>query len=222
MAAISSAAVLAVRVGQALECRRRDRTPTPACPRSRVPAPRPAIRAGRRARSSGRRRVRAGIRRGSRRRHRSDPPCRSRAPRRRGTQLPSASTISTPLEPRVVTRMPTCRGDLLLAQPGLLLQQTPLVLVGEQVRRTLDERRAPASPSRRASCCDGSAANGMPSSRHSSAVANHRLGVVGADQHQIRRAALRGQCRESISRAPRSSRRGRTTRSAPCRRRWCT
>ena len=40
-------------------------------------------------------------------------------------------------------------------------------------------------PSAKASCCDGSAMNGMPRAAALLGVAQHRLGVVGADEHQV-------------------------------------
>ena len=40
-------------------------------------------------------------------------------------------------------------------------------------------------PSANASCCEGSATNGIPRLRHSLGVAEHRLGVVGADEDEV-------------------------------------
>ena len=77
------------------------------------------------------------------------------------------------------------------------------------------------SPSIQASCCEGSATNGMPRSRHSSVCRSIASGSFGLMTHQVETAAARRDRAELDARGPRSSRRRRTTPSARGRRRWC-
>ena len=53
--------------------------------------------------------------------------------------VPSRSTMSTPLAPSVVTRSSTFLQNVGLRPAGLVQQQLPLVVVGEQVGGTVDQ-----------------------------------------------------------------------------------
>ena len=124
----------------------------------------------------------------------------SPAPRRLERRCRRGRRSRRPCSPSVVTRMSTALRDVGLGPAGLLQQQLPLVVVGEQVARRRRSAGGSSAPSIRASCCDGSAANGSPSSRHSSVCRTIALGVVGADHHQVQ-AAARATAASSISRA---------------------
>ena len=57
-------------------------------------------------------------------------------------------------------------------------------------------RRAMVGPSQKASCCEGSAANGMPRDAALVGVAQHGLGVVGPDDDEVETADPVGDRRE--------------------------
>ena len=110
--------------------------------------------------------------------------------------------------------------DLLGAPAGLLLGQRRFVLVGEQVGRAVDQLadRLAVHPGQLLARVGGER---QPPGAALVGVAQHRLGVVGADHapgRARRRARRSGRAR---SRGPRSWRRRRTSRSGRGRSRWC-
>ena len=123
--------------------------------------------------------------------------------------------------PSVVTWMPT-RSRTSSADPaGLLLDHVRLVLVGEEDRGAVDE------VADQLAVAEGELLAGVGDERVAAlaallGVAEHPVGVVGADQHVVGLADAVDDRGRARSAGPRSSRRGRTRRSARRSGRWCT
>ena len=107
-----------------------------------------------------------------------------------------------------------------LGPPGLLQQQVPFVVVGEQVGGAVDQLAdlVAGQPGQLLRRVGGER---QPQLAALLGVQEHRVGVVGADDHQFRCAGSRYDVGELDVAGLRHGARDRTTRSGPCPHRWC-
>ena len=111
--------------------------------------------------------------------------------------------------------------DLLRRPAGLRLDQVRLVLVGEQVRRSVDQLADHLA------LAEGQLLARVGDERVAAlaallGVADHALRVVGTDQHERRLPHALARSGRARSAGPRSSPPGRSWRTGPSSRRWCT